>query len=220
MLETILINCDRYTNLLTVTSCFSCCHLSTAMSFCIFKCRHKAAKLLLAAVRPIAARHRSIAMATCRTRTFLNLPVLSESTTCSVRLSPCRAYRVKTPAILKGGRRWMMHVGDLNQYTLLLIYTIMIYVSGKQQVSGLGVCHLRNHLHYISFIYNKIFHHRECGVLRVDFQKNICNIMYPFPFLTSYRFLSGENRQSMLLGASLEACYVVPLQRHAIWVPL
>ena len=139
------------------------------MSSCVFKC-HKAAKLILAAVQPNAARYRCIAMATCPTPPSLKLPVLSKSTVCSVRLSPCRAYRVKTPAILKGGRRWMMHVGDLNHNAVFLINIIIMIYQESDMFPLLGLVTSETRIIFFIFFFFR-------GPIRSDDQLPVPHIV-------------------------------------------
>ena len=103
------------------------CHLSTTMSLHIFKC-HTVTKLLLAVVRQHTAWQRSISMATSVAPPLWKRSLLRGSVTCNVRVWSCRTYRVKTPALLEGGQRWMLHV-SINNNHIKKCFTKYIYVA-------------------------------------------------------------------------------------------
>ena len=105
-----------------VTSYFRCL-LSTTMSLHIFKC-HTVTKLLLAIVRQNTAWQRSISMANSMAPPLWKRSLLRGSVTFNVRVWSCKTYRVKTPALLEGGQRWMLHVSINNKHRKTIFYKV------------------------------------------------------------------------------------------------
>ena len=92
------------------------CHLSITMSLPVFK-YHRVTKLLLTVVRKKTIWHRSVSMATRLASPLSMRSLLGGSAMCNVRIWPCRTYRVKTPDLLEGGQRWMLHVSTSHNKT-------------------------------------------------------------------------------------------------------
>ena len=66
--------------------------------------------------RSPTAWYRNISMATSEAPPLGKRSLLRGSVTCNVRVWSCRKYRVKTPALLEGGQRWMLHVSINNKH--------------------------------------------------------------------------------------------------------